>query len=92
MTNAHAIAINQAACAIWFFQNGITERIGLDVLAVVTNATVAQIRTASEIVEAINDDAMKVDGPKRLHFTLNPSAAAKLREYAVTQAGKLTSP
>jgi hypothetical protein len=84
MNLEHARKINSAACFMWMFQQGFSERLDRDHIATIQNATVGQIQTASEVIEAENAEMPAINGVRHLSTMLAPEAAAKLKAYAMT--------
>jgi hypothetical protein len=85
MTTDTARTINQAACACWFFQSGITDRMKIENVKILHDATVAQIQTAADVIEAENAAATPQNGGlTRLSFVLSPDAAKAVKAFAMT--------
>lgn len=82
MTSETANRINSAACSLWFFQQGIIERISNEVVLLLQSVSVTQLQTASDVVQAENEHAPSVDGKRMQCCTLDPSGAARLKAYA----------
>ena len=86
MTDATARRLNSAACWVWFYQQGLRESLDLDHLRTVQQATVAQLQTAADIVDALNltssAAARASNTPYGMECILSPDAAAKLKAYA----------
>jgi hypothetical protein len=85
MNTEHARKINNAACACWFFQQGITDKLPLEHVATIQGATVGQIQTASEVIEAENAEAPAINGKTHLSFVLDPSGAKRVHDWAMKQ-------
>jgi hypothetical protein len=71
MNLEHARKINTAACFVWMFQQGIRAELHKDHIATIQNATVGQIQTASDTIEAENAEAPSIDGKR--HFSTIPT-------------------
>lgn len=82
VTTETAKRINGAACALWFYQQGIIGRISTEVVWLIQSVSVAQIQAASEVIEAMNAEAPSVNGKRKLYQTLDPAGAEKLKAYA----------
>lgn len=83
MNTELARKINQAACACWFFQNGIVEKLSAEHVETICKATIGQIQAASEVIEAENNEAPPINGKRHLSFVLDPSAALRVKEWAM---------
>lgn len=78
--------INGAACAVWFFQQGLLDVVPLVLIDLINVSTVAQIQSAAEVMEADNEprmaEARAQGGPAKLSFILNPDGAAAVKAFA----------
>ena len=82
MNHETAERINSAACTAWFFQQGILARLRREDVQLLQSVTAAQIQSASEVVEALNRDALATSGRRTIACTLDPEAAIRLKAYA----------
>lgn len=86
MTDATARHLNTAACHVWFFQNGLVGALAVEHVRTIHQATVAQLQTAADVVDALNltiaRDAKAQGHAYRLECILDPGAAPRLKAYA----------
>ncbi len=72
--------LNAAACLVYMFREGLITRIPGDAIRKVTQATVAQIESAVERVEAENHDCATT--PKKIQAYIASSAIPGVKDYA----------
>ena len=82
MTTNTANRINSAACRLWFFQQGLSERVAKEDVHVLKSVSVGQIQSASEVIEAVNEHAPAVEEKRLQYCVLHPDAARRLKAYA----------
>lgn len=75
--------INTAACFCWMFQQGLREDLKREYIVTIRDASVGQIQTASEVIEAENEEAPPINGVRHLSTMLAPEAAGRLKAFVM---------
>lgn len=80
-----ALRINEAACRIWLWKNGLARSLPCADVTLIRGVTIAQMETAAEVVEAVNEHApLNAGGTRTMRCTPDVSAIPGIKHYAAT--------
>jgi hypothetical protein len=84
MTTSTAQRINNAACHLYFYMEGLAGCVQTDYVRIVQSVSVAQIQTAGDVVEAMNHAAL-AEGHGTITCVIEGSAVPRLKAFADAQ-------
>lgn len=76
-----AHTINGAACAAWLFKHGLRETLKFEEIDILQSVSIAQIQTASDVVDASDQNQKPVDGRRTFHCTVVGDAVVQLKQF-----------
>jgi Na+-translocating ferredoxin:NAD+ oxidoreductase RnfC subunit len=80
-----ALRINSAACRIWLWKNGLSRSLPCEDVWLIRGVSVAQMETAAEVVEAVNENApLNESGTRTMRCTPDAAAMPGIKDYAHT--------
>lgn len=83
MNTKTAEKINRAVCNMWLFAKGAILSISTEDVMIVRQATPAQIQTATEVIEAMQEDKTTwKDGMRHKRCVIDPAAIPTMKTFA----------